>query len=897
MSTGSKNTPIKKKSRPQRSSTVITSTQNTELIKTNPEFLQKLRLYWQLGDWISLEALSTQDIKNNEARAECALYIAAACFQLGLLEKGKTYQALALQWGAHKQDVGRVLISGVYNTLGTASTLVENHTSTALPYFVAAAQIALPGIAIAPVIKARTQNQLEHITGPAATIALNALQLLPTDKNQTAKFIPDETIEITKEKFYLFDNKLRIWHRIEQHEFTYTDGAEIEQQIFTAVKSCEDVSVFSRELLQHQIDWASEYHLSADRANLLRPFTSLIQNAHILELGCGCGAITRFLGESGAMVTAVEGSPQRAAIAAERCRDLPNVSVVLDKLQDTPFQQQFDVVTLIGVLEYSRIYVEAEDPIQFVLEKVRSYLKPNGVLIVAIENQLGLKYFAGAPEDHGVGIMAGINDLYGADTPVTFGKQELERRFINAGFTKSDSYLPFPDYKLPNLIVHPAGYRYHDRFDLGNLLTGGVFYDRQGIANPVFSLEASWPLISRNGLTADLANSHLFVVHNSETDWQSNEYLLASHYSPNRSAASSQEVSFWLENNGNVCVKRRRLSTDAAEDQITTEPFVPGILHSQLLHKIVQRPGWTQAEIETWLQQWLDMLEQAVVIGVKIPAGWPNYSKWLPTNYIDAIPRNLIISNDGFSQFIDLEWTLPHNLPLELVLYRGLVITLGTITSVAEPADTGLVQRQQLVDALMHYAGYSLTASDYQLFVPLIEGLSKKAQGLTPSDDSPTQAILIRPFIVRHAAGTPQDKSNRITLYWRRADTVFCEENTVKYQYPMNGKPQRLVLPIAPQQTEYSRLRLDIGEKPGCYLLFELTLCDRSGTTLWEWDFDTQHLSNIGHLTFYQTTASQGGICMLTNSYDPQFEINIPQDVLAAISAGGELIVEFITHS
>ena len=34
------------------------------------------------------------------------------------------------------------------------------------------------------------------------------------------------------------------------------------------------------------------------------------------------------------------------------------------------------------------------------LQRVRSLLKPEGKLIVAIENQLGLKYFAGAPEDH-----------------------------------------------------------------------------------------------------------------------------------------------------------------------------------------------------------------------------------------------------------------------------------------------------------------------------------------------------------------------------------------------------------------------------------------------------------------------------------------------------------------
>ena len=52
----------------------------------------------------------------------------------------------------------------------------------------------------------------------------------------------------------------------------------------------------------------------------------------VLELGCGCGAITRFLGEIGANVVAVEGSLARARVAAERCRELTNVRVVVDDL-------------------------------------------------------------------------------------------------------------------------------------------------------------------------------------------------------------------------------------------------------------------------------------------------------------------------------------------------------------------------------------------------------------------------------------------------------------------------------------------------------------------------------------------------------------------------------------
>lgn len=894
MPSGPNEKSLKKGTNSSRTKARTTVISRGVLVNSDHESLEQLRLLWQLGDWVALEALSAQDINGFNSRAEFALYISAACFQLGFLDKAKIYQAMALQWGANKKDISRVLISGVYNTLASASIIAgEVNTSTSLKHFFSAAEIALPGIAIDSLIKARTQNQLERLHNHSPHKHYAALELLASKRPVTQRNTPEQ-VRSSIQANYTFDSTLNIWRRTDIHDFAYTDGSETEQRILNAVKSCKDVSIFSQELLQHQTDWASEYHFSADRVNLLRPFTNNFKNAQVLELGCGCGAITRFLGESGAAVTAIEGSQQRASIAAERCRDLNNVTIVLDKLQDAPFNQLFDVVTLIGVLEYSRIYVEAEDPIQYVLEKARSYLKPDGILIVAIENQLGLKYFAGAPEDHGVGIMAGINDTYGSNTPVTFGKQELERRFLKAGFLKCDTYLPFPDYKLPCLVVHPEGCKYQEDFDLDNLLAGTVFYDRQGIANPVFSLESSWPLISRNGLTEDLANSHLFIIHNTNSLWQSATNILASYYSPKRCEQTSQEITFHRHNN-HVSVSRRRIST-SLDDTFTNEPYLNGVLHSQKLHQIVQRKGWSLGEVEQWVQLWLDALEKALVADMQTPEGWTGYNKWLPANYIDALPRNLIVHNDGFSEFIDLEWTLPHAIPLALVLYRGLVITLSTITSVAEPCDMELIQQQELLNRLMSYCGYSLSAADYALFVPLMESLSRQAQGKLLSDPLPSQPFSLKPFKVRTASEIRTESSSCMTLYWRHANSQFCEENTIKHHYLTNGKQQHIALDIPPCSTGYTRLRLDIAEKPGFYKIDEITLYDTNENILWSWDFNTSLLTNIGQLTFYFESNNKG-ICLISDGYDPQFELDLPQNLLELLSTGGFLKINICAYA
>lgn len=850
------------------------------------DLLQTLRIFWQLGDWQALEEFSIQEIETEETKAECAMYIAAACFQLGLIEKGKTFQTLALEWGVNKGEFAEVLLSGVYNALGTASLSANQDASKILQHFLTAAEIAIPTTGINSIIKTRIQNQLSD--SPHEIDTSKAIANLVSQKNN----LDNSTTPAlqTIRQHYLFDEINKVWRRNTDHEFSYSDGKEVEQRILSAIKNCRDVSVYSQELISHQIDWPSEYHLSADRSNLLRPFAAQLRNKSILELGCGCGAITRFLGESDAQVVALEGSPTRATIAAERCRDLKNVSVIVDKLQNAPFSQQFDVVTLIGVLEYARVYLDEPDPIDFVLKKARSYLKPDGVLIVAIENQLGLKYFAGAPEDHGVGVMGGINDLYNRKSPVTFGKRELQRHFIKAGFLNSDTYLTFPDYKLPCLIVHPAAHKHQDSFDLGNILSSTVSYDRQGIPKPAFSLEASWPLISRNGLTEELANSFLFIVHNYAKTWEPSQNVLASYYSPKRGENTSQEITFTKEGS-DVLVRRHKANSDT-----TTEKYLSGPLHSHLLHKILQQPGWTLVQVEEWLQQWLDALELALIEPIAVD-GWPDYDKWLPSNYLDAIPRNLIINSDGFSQFIDLEWTLDHGIPLPLILYRGLLITLSTVTSIAPPADANMAQGQPLLEALMRYCGYQLTDSDYKVFVPVLDSLSRTAQGLPSQAVSRVTPIKLTAFNVRQTHSSSQTTLNCMTLYWQHAGDSFGETQAIKHQYVATGDKQEFQLDIPAQKIEYSRFRFDIGEKPGCYQLYALKFYDRYSKLVWEWDFELNNLSNMSDLIIYRATDENLGVCMVCNGYDPQFEINLPDTALITLSKGGTLKLDLCCYN
>lgn len=196
-------------------------------------------------------------------------------------------------------------------------------------------------------------------------------------------------------KDYVEDRELNLFRRDGFCGVSHANDEEAHFRIYDVVRRARDRSTFSRELVQAITDWPSEHLLSRRRHCLVRPFP-ILAGDKVLELGCEGGAITRYLGEIGALVTAVESSLQRASIASERCRDLQNVRVVLDNSRDFCSREQFDWVFLLGMLEHLPAVTDLTDPIRYCLATAMQFLSPKGKLVVAIENKLGLKYFNGA---------------------------------------------------------------------------------------------------------------------------------------------------------------------------------------------------------------------------------------------------------------------------------------------------------------------------------------------------------------------------------------------------------------------------------------------------------------------------------------------------------------------
>jgi 2-polyprenyl-3-methyl-5-hydroxy-6-metoxy-1,4-benzoquinol methylase len=503
---------------------------------------------------------------------------------------------------------------------------------------------------------------------------------------------------------YEGDARTGIWKRRGFAGILYSDGDEIETRIARVVAGASNRSVLSSELRSHCTDWASLYHLSPTRSNILRPFSKELPGADVLEIGAGCGAITRFLGEVGARVVAVEGSLRRAGIAKCRTQDLENIIVIADRFSDFETQRKFDIVTLIGVLEYANLFSSADDPVADMLLRTRSLLRPKGKLIIAIENQLGLKYFAGAPEDHVGQAMYGLEGRYRRDQAQTFGRRDLEQRILACGFAATELFLPFPDYKLPYSIVADHALNSED-FDGSAFAWQNVYRDPQLPRHPNFSQELVWPQIFRNGLAADMSNSFLVVGHVPARP-TSVSNLLAWHYGAARKPEFCKETVFERQKDGSIHVRVTPLGPPAAESgncpryqpkEVTTyhrgRPMLPDFL------SVFGADGWSVSQVVELFENYrVALVEVLASDGIAPDSVGPTGDFEMPGAFLDAIPQNLLWLSDGSWHYFDREWAAPGTVSFRYLVFRSLTSLSGLITSMGRPKDTDLVTWGDLIE-------------------------------------------------------------------------------------------------------------------------------------------------------------------------------------------------------
>ncbi len=227
----------------------------------------------------------------------------------------------------------------------------------------------------------------------------------------------------------------------------YNEGDEVEEKVLEVVKTTDDYT----QVLKSDNRWPILYQLSKQRENIILPM-DLKKEDEVLEIGSGMGAVTGALARNCKKVDCIELSKRRSLANAYRNKSYNNIEIFVGNFEDIKLEKQYDVITLIGVLEYAQSYIHSAEPYMDFLKKIHTTLKKGGKLYIAIENKLGMKYFAGCAEDHLGKPFIGIEGYPKDSYAKTFTKSQLISLLKRTGFQDYYFYYPYPDYKLPSIF-------------------------------------------------------------------------------------------------------------------------------------------------------------------------------------------------------------------------------------------------------------------------------------------------------------------------------------------------------------------------------------------------------------------------------------------------------------
>ena len=474
----------------------------------------------------------------------------------------------------------------------------------------------------------------------------------------------------------------------------YTDGA-IEDEMLEIARTYPEEKW--NQVIAERKSWPILYHFSHIRENILSwlPFTG---EENVLEIGSGCGAVTGALCKKAKSVTCIELSRKRSLINANRHKDFDNLKILMGNFQDIEknLTEKYDYITLIGVFEYGEAYIQSSTPYVDFLKIISRHLKPDGKIVLAIENRFGLKYWAGCTEDHFGTLFEGLEGYPTTKGVKTFTKKEFNAILREAGDLKASWYYPFPDYKLPMTIYSDE--RLPFKGELNRLETN---YDRLRLQ--LFQESPVYDSLLDNDLFPEFSNSFLLLIGREKPEIAT----VYSKFSNERSSEFALRTDICKEGKKDRFVRKVPTETTAEkhvrnleslsremariyakeglelnqcilEKQGVRLEFLKGKTLEEHLDALVEQGR--NEEAEKLLFRYVEKVrrihsgeafyktpEFVKVFGNVSQEGTLSCSG---ISNIDLVPANILIDNDRIS-VIDYEWTFPFPVPKKYLIYRA----------------------------------------------------------------------------------------------------------------------------------------------------------------------------------------------------------------------------------
>ena len=457
-------------------------------------------------------------------------------------------------------------------------------------------------------------------------------------------------------------------------EITWRDGAE--ERMKSIFLSTDDRSSASDFLASHITDWPSRYHLDRRRTNILRPI-NFDKSMRVLDVGAGTGVMSRYAAEKGAEVVALEGDSMRAELASLRCEGL-NVDVRCGSVNDFDDSEGFDLILVIGVLEYATNHPAGSAGF---LKKLSQLLNPDGSIVIAIENQMGLAYWMGANEDHLNEPWVGLEGYVSTSSVKTFSKPVLSSLLTDAGFKHQNWLYPFPDYKLPLTILSDRAYMENDRVDLIDQLVGSpVDRSRSGVL-PFFDTRALHRQVVDSDMGQDMSNSFLVICRLNESKSIVDEDVIAWRFSGDRKKDFLGVRQVTVED-GTRKINRKpayeNISSESSwliqkNDESSSEKYVSGPNLEQLALRSLREGNLKDFE------SLLSMFDDWLTLNTCTPPADSEIHPFLTDLSAEVLNEELLdcgfdnlVFEDGALKLIDDEWSASGGVNGDLAIARSL---------------------------------------------------------------------------------------------------------------------------------------------------------------------------------------------------------------------------------
>lgn len=447
---------------------------------------------------------------------------------------------------------------------------------------------------------------------------------------------------------------------------------------------------FSKDVTTEEIR-----HLSTICQNSINwyPFK---ENCSILEIGGNLGEITGVLCKKANKVVTLENQPDKATIISKRYENQENLEIILGEWKDITLTEKFDYITLIGSLPY--IAKANHMTSQEMISELSQNLKEDGILLIAVDNQFGIRYFVGNPENYLNKKFVGLLNYNNEEDKIeTYTKPKLQNMLEQTGFHYQHFYYPLPDYRMPNVIFsdkEPPKYNSVDKYmpypkEKSDILMNEIDLFREILKNDdsLFSFFANAYLVEAS--KQENKQKYSYISYN---NLRKPEYRLMTKIGEEyveKEPVDEKALAHYEQIKRNIQILKQKqiLTLDYVEEGKIRSRYVeqPYLLSNVLTQKLEQ--GKTE-EFENIVQAYMAILKKDTYATTHV-------QDTIFAEYDIAITKPEILQNLHFAKdglwdmtfkncfyiqnqfyFFDQEW-YSSNLPVEYIVYRSLLYTIS----------------------------------------------------------------------------------------------------------------------------------------------------------------------------------------------------------------------------